>query len=74
VGKGGVVRSAADRRAAVVSVAAHARDELGLSVLGCAASGLAGPAGNRESFLWIAEPGRPGAVEDLEGAARKAEP
>ena len=74
VGKGGVVRSVEDRRAALVSVAAHARDELGLSVLGCAPSGLPGPAGNRESFVWIAEPGRPGAVEDLERAARRAEP
>ena len=36
--------------------------------------GCPGPAGNRESFVWLAEPGRAGAVEDLEAAARRAEP
>jgi 23S rRNA (cytidine1920-2'-O)/16S rRNA (cytidine1409-2'-O)-methyltransferase len=74
VGKGGVVRSAADRRAALVAVGERARSELGVTVLGYAASGLPGPAGNRESFVWLAEAGRPGAVEDLEVAARMAEP
>ncbi|HET8822080.1 MAG TPA: TlyA family RNA methyltransferase [Thermoleophilaceae bacterium] len=74
VGKGGVVRSAEDRRAALVAVGEHARDELGLSVLGFAPSGLPGPAGNRETFAWLAEPGREGSVEDLEAAARRAEP
>jgi len=37
-------------------------------------SGLPGPAGNRESFLWLAEAGREDAVSDLEAAARRAEP
>jgi 23S rRNA (cytidine1920-2'-O)/16S rRNA (cytidine1409-2'-O)-methyltransferase len=74
VGKGGVVGEAADRRAALVAVAALARDQLGAAVLGFASSGLPGPAGNRESFVWLAEAGRPGAVEDLEPAARRAEP
>jgi 23S rRNA (cytidine1920-2'-O)/16S rRNA (cytidine1409-2'-O)-methyltransferase len=74
VGKGGVVRDGADRRAALVAVAAHARDELGVAVLGFASSGLPGPAGNRESFVWLAEAGRPGAAEDLDAAARRAEP
>jgi 23S rRNA (cytidine1920-2'-O)/16S rRNA (cytidine1409-2'-O)-methyltransferase len=74
VGKGGVVRSAEDRRAALVAVGEHARDELGLSVLGYAPSGLPGPAGNRETFAWLAEPGREGSVEDLQAAARRAEP
>jgi 23S rRNA (cytidine1920-2'-O)/16S rRNA (cytidine1409-2'-O)-methyltransferase len=74
VGKGGVVRSADDRRAALVSVGELARDRLGLSVLGFASSGLPGPAGNRESFAWIAEPGRDGAVADVEAAAREVEP
>jgi 23S rRNA (cytidine1920-2'-O)/16S rRNA (cytidine1409-2'-O)-methyltransferase len=74
VGKGGVVRSPADRRAALVAVAAHARDELGAAVLGFASSGLPGPAGNRESFVWLAEGARAGAVEDLEAAAREVEP
>ena len=74
VGKGGVVRSADDRRAALVAVGEHARDELGRSVLGYAPSGLPGPAGNRETFAWLAEPGREGNMEDLEAAARRAEP
>jgi 23S rRNA (cytidine1920-2'-O)/16S rRNA (cytidine1409-2'-O)-methyltransferase len=74
VGKGGVVRSADDRRAALVSVARHACDELGSAVLGFAPSGLPGPAGNRESFVWLAEAGRAGAIEDLEAGARRAEP
>jgi 23S rRNA (cytidine1920-2'-O)/16S rRNA (cytidine1409-2'-O)-methyltransferase len=43
-------------------------------VLGYASSGLPGPAGNRETFVWIAEAGREGAVEELEAAARRAEP
>jgi 23S rRNA (cytidine1920-2'-O)/16S rRNA (cytidine1409-2'-O)-methyltransferase len=74
VGKGGVVRDAGDRREALVAVGVFARDELGLSVCGYASSGLAGPAGNEESFCWIAEAGRTGAVEDLEAAARRVEP
>jgi len=74
VGKGGVVRSPDDRRAALVAVAGFARTELGLSVLGFASSGLPGPAGNRETFVWIAEAGRAGAAEDLEAAALRAEP
>src|SRR3954449_11518832 len=68
VGKGGVVRDASDRRAALVAVAAAARDD-GAAVLGFASSGLPGPKGNRETFVWLAEAGRPGAVDDLEAAA-----
>jgi 23S rRNA (cytidine1920-2'-O)/16S rRNA (cytidine1409-2'-O)-methyltransferase len=74
VGKGGVVRSGDERRAALIAVGRHARAELGASVLGYAPSGLPGPAGNRESFVWIAEAGRDGALEDIDAAARKAEP
>ena len=74
VGGGGVVRDAGARRDALVEVGRFARDELGLSVLGYASSELPGPAGNRESFIWLAEPGRAGRVQDLEPAARKAEP
>jgi len=74
VGRGGVVRSADDRRAALRGVAAFARAELGSAVIGFASSGLPGPAGNRESFVWLAESERAGAVEDLDAAARKAEP
>jgi 23S rRNA (cytidine1920-2'-O)/16S rRNA (cytidine1409-2'-O)-methyltransferase len=73
VGKGGVVRSADDRRAALVAVAASAR-ETGAAVLGFASSGLPGPKGNRETFVWLAEGGRAGAVGDLEAAAREVEP
>ncbi len=74
VGKGGVVSEPADRRGALVAVGAFARDQLGLAVRGYASSGLPGPAGNEESFAWITEPGREGAVEDLEAAARRVEP
>jgi 23S rRNA (cytidine1920-2'-O)/16S rRNA (cytidine1409-2'-O)-methyltransferase len=74
VGRGGVVRSPDDRRAALVGVAAYARETIGAEVLGFASSGLPGPAGNRESFVWLAERGREGAVGDLEAAVRKAEP
>ena len=74
VGRGGVVRAAADRRDALVAVAQHAREELGCAVLGFASSGLPGPAGNRESFVWLAEARHPGEVPDLETAARSAEP
>jgi 23S rRNA (cytidine1920-2'-O)/16S rRNA (cytidine1409-2'-O)-methyltransferase len=73
VGKGGVVRDADDRRATLVAAAAAAR-ELGAAVLGFASSGLPGPKGNRESFVWLAERGRDGAVDDLEAAARAVEP
>ena len=61
VGKGGVVRDASLRREAIGSVAACAVG-LGASVLGFAASGLPGPAGNRETFVWLGEDGRGGSV------------
>ena len=74
VGKGGVIRDPDQRRAALVSVAACARS-LGAAVLGFASSGLPGPKGNRESFVWLAEAGRAGDVgEDLDAAAREVEP
>ena len=74
VSRGGVVRNPEARREAIVEVARHARDESDCAVLGCASSGLPGPAGNEESFVWLAEAGRAGATEDLEAAARRAEP
>jgi 23S rRNA (cytidine1920-2'-O)/16S rRNA (cytidine1409-2'-O)-methyltransferase len=74
VGRGGVVRSAADRREALASVARYAVDELGCSLLGFASSGLPGPAGNRESFAWIAAAGDERAVQDVDGAVAKVEP
>src|SRR5829696_7003943 len=61
IGKGGVVADPALRREALVTVAAAARDA-GAAVLGFASSGLPGPAGNRETFAWLAETGRAEAV------------
>jgi 23S rRNA (cytidine1920-2'-O)/16S rRNA (cytidine1409-2'-O)-methyltransferase len=72
VGKGGVVRNAAQRRAALVSVGSAAVD-LGAAVLGYASSGLPGPKGNLETFVWLAEGSRARAV-DLEAAAGEVEP
>jgi 23S rRNA (cytidine1920-2'-O)/16S rRNA (cytidine1409-2'-O)-methyltransferase len=73
VGKGGVVRSADDRRSALVAVGEAVRS-LGFSLLGYASSELPGPAGNQETFAWIAEPGRAGALGEVEAAAREVEP
>jgi 23S rRNA (cytidine1920-2'-O)/16S rRNA (cytidine1409-2'-O)-methyltransferase len=73
VGKGGVVRDPALRREALVAVA-EAAHGAGAAVLGFASSGLPGPAGNQETFAWLAEGGRPGAIGDLDAAAREVEP
>jgi len=81
IGKGGVVRDAGDRRAALMSVGEAALG-LGAAVLGYYSSGLPGPKGNRETFIWLTEPGRAsrssnGGVEDaaeLESLARRVEP
>jgi 23S rRNA (cytidine1920-2'-O)/16S rRNA (cytidine1409-2'-O)-methyltransferase len=73
VGKGGVVRSPDDRRAALVAVGEWALAN-GHAVLGYASSGLPGPAGNEETFVWLAEGSRTGAVADVEAAAREVEP
>ncbi|HZO59543.1 MAG TPA: TlyA family RNA methyltransferase [Solirubrobacterales bacterium] len=71
VGKGGVVRDPDDRMEALVGAGEAAR-EAGLSVQAYCSSGLPGPAGNRESFMWCTEPARAG-VEDLPAAARATE-
>ena len=71
VGKGGVVRDVALRRAAVAGVAECGRS-LGCAVLGFASSGLPGPAGNLETFAWLAEETRAGGVEDVEAAVAGA--
>ncbi len=73
IGKGGVVREAAWRRAALVDVG-RAASALGASVRGYASSGLPGPKGNRETFVWLAEGARTGARSDLEQAAAEVEP
>jgi 23S rRNA (cytidine1920-2'-O)/16S rRNA (cytidine1409-2'-O)-methyltransferase len=72
VGAGGVVRDADDRQDALTAVGRWAAGQ-GLSVCGFASSGLPGPAGNRETFIWIAEAGRAGALDDLASAARSAD-
>jgi 23S rRNA (cytidine1920-2'-O)/16S rRNA (cytidine1409-2'-O)-methyltransferase len=78
IGKGGVVRDPAVRRAALVSVGlAATRIESGSgsgrpAVLGFCSSGLPGPKGNRESFLWLAEHGRAGAAQGAEEIERMA--
>ncbi len=76
VGKGGVVRDPAERRGALIAVGARAI-ELGAGVMGYHSSGLPGPKGNRETFIWLAEPARPGALLEeggLEALARTVEP
>ena len=71
--KGGVVRDAADRREALLAVA-EAAAELGLAVRGFASSGLPGPKGNRETFLWAATSGAGLSDAEIEAAALEVEP
>jgi 23S rRNA (cytidine1920-2'-O)/16S rRNA (cytidine1409-2'-O)-methyltransferase len=66
----GVVRDPADRQEAVLKVATAAT-ELGLPVRGIASSGLPGPKGNRETFVWCGGDGAE--LEDLEGAIAAAD-
>ncbi len=76
VGKGGVVRDPADRRAALIGVGQTAI-ELGTVVLGYHSSGLPGPKGNLETFIRLAAAGRAAGVDDpgaLEALAREVEP
>jgi 23S rRNA (cytidine1920-2'-O)/16S rRNA (cytidine1409-2'-O)-methyltransferase len=61
----GVVRNAADRREAILLVAGAAHD-VGLHVRGFASSGLPGPKGNRETFVWCGGEGPE--VVDVEAA------
>jgi 23S rRNA (cytidine1920-2'-O)/16S rRNA (cytidine1409-2'-O)-methyltransferase len=72
VGRRGVVRAAEDRRDALLAVAGAAR-RLGASVRGFASSGLPGPKGNRETFVWLGDGGQPG-VADLDAEVREVEP
>ena len=67
----GVVRDPADRREAILAVALAAR-ELGLPIRGFASSGLPGPKGNRETFVWCGGAGSE--LEDLESAIAVVEP
>jgi 23S rRNA (cytidine1920-2'-O)/16S rRNA (cytidine1409-2'-O)-methyltransferase len=61
--RGGVVRSSEERREALVGVARAAHDA-GLAVKGFAPSGLPGPKGNRETFIWCAVDGD--GLEDID--------
>lgn len=70
VGKGGVVRDAGDRRDAIRRVA-EAAQQAGLVVRGLASSGLPGPKGNRETFVWAALSGE---AIDLDAALTEVEP
>jgi 23S rRNA (cytidine1920-2'-O)/16S rRNA (cytidine1409-2'-O)-methyltransferase len=84
VGKGGVVRDPADRRAALVAVGLAAlRIELPSgppAILGFISSGLPGPKGNRETFIRLAPPawadgiGSPQSAEVIERMALLEEP
>jgi 23S rRNA (cytidine1920-2'-O)/16S rRNA (cytidine1409-2'-O)-methyltransferase len=71
VGKGGVVRAPEDRRSALLDVG-MASIALGATVLGYSSSGLPGPKGNLETFVWLAESGRPGGTDGAEGLERMA--
>jgi len=75
VGKGGVVRDADERREALFGVG-RAALALDTAVLGYHSSGLPGPKGNRETFVWLADRARGGARGDteLDAMAREVEP
>jgi 23S rRNA (cytidine1920-2'-O)/16S rRNA (cytidine1409-2'-O)-methyltransferase len=78
VGKGGVVRRPEDRRDALLAVGRAALD-MRVAVRGYHSSGLPGPKGNRETFIWLTPPGAdPGAgvqgPAELEDMAREVEP
>ena len=69
--RGGVVRSAEERREALLRVARFAQ-EAGLAATGFASSGLPGPKGNRETFIRLVTAGQ--GIHDLESAIREVEP
>ncbi len=71
VGRNGVVRDAGDRRDALTAVVDVARS-LALSVRGLASSGLPGPKGNRETFVWCSREGA--SLTDLDAALHEVEP
>jgi|SRR5680860_460615 len=67
----GVVRDAGDRHEAILAVA-RAAGEIGLPVRGFASSGLPGPKGNRETFVWCGGDGEP--LPDHEAAIQAVDP
>ena len=70
VGKGGVVRERRPTASRRSWRPARRRVHSGMSVQGYCSSGLPGPAGNLESFVWCTEAARDG-VHDLVAAARR---
>jgi 23S rRNA (cytidine1920-2'-O)/16S rRNA (cytidine1409-2'-O)-methyltransferase len=70
VGSGGVVRAADDRREALLAAGASAL-ALGAAVVGYYSSGLPGPKGNRETFVWLTDPD-PDAGRHSDGAAGRS--
>ena len=76
VGKGGVVRSADDRREALIGVGVSAL-AAGAAAIGYHSSGLPGPKGNLETFLWLTDAASGRGSRDpqqLEAMAREVEP
>jgi 23S rRNA (cytidine1920-2'-O)/16S rRNA (cytidine1409-2'-O)-methyltransferase len=79
VGSGGVVRDPEARREALMAVAKSAR-AAGLVVRGFASSGLPGPKGNLETFIWCARQPKFGCHKDrhpiikAETSIREVEP
>jgi 23S rRNA (cytidine1920-2'-O)/16S rRNA (cytidine1409-2'-O)-methyltransferase len=75
VGKGGVVREASERREALIAVG-RAALQLGAAVVGYYASGLPGPKGNLETFIWLTDPALAGTREpaEVERMASEVEP
>ncbi len=76
VPRGGVVRDPDLRREALMSVGEHAVG-LGVAVRGYSSSGLPGPKGNRETFIWLVprDPGdEPQDGPEIERLAREVEP
>jgi 23S rRNA (cytidine1920-2'-O)/16S rRNA (cytidine1409-2'-O)-methyltransferase len=65
------VGSAAERREALLGVAGAALGS-GLAVKGFASSGLPGPKGNRETFIWCGTSGE--GIDGVEAAVREVEP
>ena len=66
----GVVRDATDRHEAILAVA-YVADGVGLPIRGFASSGLPGPKGNRETFVWCGGEGE--SLADLETAVREVD-
>jgi 23S rRNA (cytidine1920-2'-O)/16S rRNA (cytidine1409-2'-O)-methyltransferase len=69
--RGGVVRSASERREALKDVA-DAALAIGLELRGFASSGLPGPKGNRETFIWCGT--EDAGLVDIESAIAEVDP